>query len=86
MPEDKAQERSGGGFDASYHAQTAVDEHAHIVIAAELTNVGSDAAELPRLLHAVKSTAGQPDQFAAWIRSETAKWGAVVKSTGAKAE
>jgi transposase len=70
VPEDKAQEnftdpdsrimkRSGGGFDASYNAQTAVDEHAHIVIAAELTNSGSDAAELPRLLHAVKSNTGQ---------------------------
>ena len=30
--------------------------------------------------------ASTPEQFAAWIRSESAKWGAVVKATGAKAE
>lgn len=70
VPEDKAQEnftdpdsrimkRSGGGFDASYNAQTAVDEHAHIIVAAELTNNGSDAAQLPRLLKAVKTNAGR---------------------------
>lgn len=69
VPEDKAQEnftdpdsrvmkRAGGGFDASYNAQTAVDEHAHIIVAAELTNVGSDAGELPRLLQAVKDNTG----------------------------
>lgn len=70
IPEDKAQEnftdpdsrimkRAGGGFDASYNAQTAVDEAAHIVVAAELTNIGSDAAELPRMLAAIKSNLGQ---------------------------
>jgi len=51
--------RADGGFDASYNAQTAVDEHAHILVAAELTYVGSDAAELPRRLQAVKSDTGQ---------------------------
>ena len=30
--------------------------------------------------------ASTPEQFAAWIRSESGKWGAVVKATGAKAE
>lgn len=70
IPEDKAQEnftdpdsrimkRAGGGFDASYNAQTAVDEAAHIVVAAELTNVGSDAAELPKMLASIKSNLGQ---------------------------
>jgi transposase len=70
VPEDKAQEnftdpdsrimkRAGGGFDASYNAQTAVDETAHIIVAAELTNSGSDAAELPRMLKAVKDAVGQ---------------------------
>lgn len=70
IPEDKAQEnftdpdsrimkRSGGGFDASYNAQTAVDEHAHIIVAAELTNNGSDAAQLPRMLQAVKASTGR---------------------------
>jgi tripartite-type tricarboxylate transporter receptor subunit TctC len=28
--------------------------------------------------------AGSPQQFTDWIASETQKWGAVVKSTGAK--
>jgi tripartite-type tricarboxylate transporter receptor subunit TctC len=27
-----------------------------------------------------------PEEFAAFIRAESAKWGAVVKATGAKAE
>jgi tripartite-type tricarboxylate transporter receptor subunit TctC len=30
--------------------------------------------------------ASTPEQFSQWIRSETLRWGAVVKSTGAKAE
>jgi hypothetical protein len=34
--------RAGGGFDPSYKAQTAVDETAHIIVAAELT--GSEFA------------------------------------------
>lgn len=70
VPEDKAQDnftdpdsrimkRTGGGFDASYNAQTAVDEAAHIIVAAELTNSASDAAQLPRMLQAVKDNLGQ---------------------------
>jgi transposase len=70
VPEDKAQDnftdpdsrimkRAGGGFDASYNAQTAVDETAHIIVAAELTNCGSDAGELPVVLRAVGSNLGQ---------------------------
>lgn len=69
VPEDKAQEnftdpdsrimkRAGGGFDAAYNAQLAVDE-AHIIVAAELTNVASDAAELPRMIDAVEANLGQ---------------------------
>ena len=65
-PEDKAQDnftdpdsrimkRAGGGFDASYNAQTAVDDAAHIIVAAELTNNASDAGELPTMLQAVKN-------------------------------
>jgi transposase len=61
VPEDKAQDnftdpdsrimkRAGGGFDASYNAQTAVDDEAHIIVAAELTNNASDAGELPTML------------------------------------
>jgi hypothetical protein len=70
VPEDKAQDnftdpdsrimtRAGGGFDASYNAQTAVDEAAHIIVAAELTNSASDAAQLPVMLQAVKDNLGQ---------------------------
>ncbi len=70
VPEDKAQDnftdpdsrimkRAGGGFDASYNAQTAVDDAAHIIVAAELTNCGSDAGQLPALLQAVHDNLGQ---------------------------
>jgi len=70
VPEDKAQDnftdpesrlmiRAGGGFDPSYNAQTAVDEANHIIVAAELTNVGSDAGQLPVMLQAVKDNLGQ---------------------------
>ena len=74
VPEDKAQDnftdpdsrimkRSGGGFDASYNAQTAVDEAAHIIVAAELTNCASDAGELPTMLRAVQDNLGSlPEQ------------------------
>ncbi len=66
VPKDTAQEnftdsdsrvmkRSGGGFDYSYNAQTAVDETAHIVVAAELTNMAADSGELPGVLQAVKA-------------------------------
>jgi hypothetical protein len=69
-PEDKAQEnftdpdsrimkRAGGGFDAAYNAQLAVDEAAHIIGAAELTNVATDVAELPRMIDAVQANLGQ---------------------------
>ena len=69
VPEDKAQDnftdpdsrimkRAGGGFDAGYNAQTAVDDTAHIIVAAELTNCASDAAQLPTMLQAVKDNLG----------------------------
>lgn len=50
--------RSGGGFDDSFNAQTAVDATAHIIVAAEVVNVGSDVQQLPMVLHAVKSNTG----------------------------
>jgi hypothetical protein len=77
VPEDKAQDnftdpdsrimkRAGGGFDASYNAQTAVDEQAHIIVAAELTNSASDAGELPTMLQAVQDNLGElPEQVLA---------------------
>ncbi len=38
-PDSRIMPRNGGGFDASYNAQTAVDDTAHIIVAAELTTV-----------------------------------------------
>lgn len=66
VPEDSAQEnftdpdsrimkRSGGGFDASYNAQTAVDDTAHIVVVAEVSNNAADSGQLPGVLQAVKA-------------------------------
>src|SRR5690606_10489770 len=43
----------------AYNGQLAVDEAAHIIVAAELTNVASDAAELPRMIDAVQANLGE---------------------------
>lgn len=70
VPEDSAQEnftdpdsrimkRAGGGFDQCYNGQTAVDEHAQIIVAAELTNCGSDAGNLGPMLAAVEAMTSQ---------------------------
>ena len=73
VPEDKAQDnftdpdsrimkRAGGGFDPAYNAQTAVDETAHIIVAAELDNTAPDASWLLPMIQAVKNTLGElPD-------------------------
>lgn len=69
VPKDSAQEnftdphsrvmpRAGGGFDYSYNAQTAVDDTAHIVVAAELTNMAADSGELSGMLDAVQANLG----------------------------
>ncbi|MFC3459078.1 IS1182 family transposase [Massilia haematophila] len=69
IPEDSAQEnftdpdsrimkRAGGGFDQCYNGQTAVDAHAHIIVAAELTNCGADAGNLAPMLAAVEAATG----------------------------
>ena len=66
--------RAGGGFDASYNAQTAIDDAAHIIVAAELTNCASDAGELPTMLRAVRENLGSlPEQALAdtGYKSET---------------
>jgi transposase len=55
-PDSRIMKRAGGGFDAGYNAQAAVDDTAHIIVAAELTNCASDAGELPTMLEAVKAT------------------------------
>lgn len=66
VPKDNAQEsftdsdsrimkRAAGGFDQSYNAQTAVDEHAHIIVAAEVINMAADSGQLPAMLAAIEA-------------------------------
>ena len=74
VPQDKAQDnftdpdsrimpRAGGGFDAAYNAQTAVDDTAHIIVAAELINNASHVRELPTMVEAVRDALGAyPEQ------------------------
>jgi transposase len=70
VPEDKAQDnftdpdsrimkRAGGGFDPAYNAQTAVDETAHIIVAAELDNTAPDANWLLPMIQAVHDNLGE---------------------------
>lgn len=57
-PESRIMKRAGGGFDYSYNAQTAVDQTAHIIVAAEVVNTSSDVQQLPMVLKAVKEHTG----------------------------
>lgn len=57
--DSRIMKRAGGGFDPAYNGQLAVDEAAHIIVAAELTNNASDAGELPRMLQAVHNNLGE---------------------------
>ena len=57
-PDSRIMKRAGGGFDQCYNGQTAVDAHAQIIIAAELTNCGADSGELPCMLAAVDANLG----------------------------
>lgn len=57
-PDSRIMKRAGGGFDPAYNAQTAVDDTAHIIVAAELVNCAADVGELPRMLQAVKDNLG----------------------------
>ena len=62
-PDSRIMKRAGGGFDASYNAQTAVDEQALIIVAAELGNNAADVGQLVPMLDAVKANTGQaPEQ------------------------
>ena len=62
-PDSRIMQRAGGGFDPAYNAQTAVDDTAHIIVAAELINNASDVRELPTMVQAVKDTLGAyPEQ------------------------
>ena len=51
--------RAGGGFDPAYNAQTAVDEAAHIIVAAELDNVAPAASWLLPMIQAVGNNLGE---------------------------
>jgi len=57
-PDSRIMPRAGGGFDYSYNAQAAVDDTAHIIIAAELTNSAADSRQLPGVLAALKHNTG----------------------------
>jgi Transposase DDE domain len=58
-PDCRIMKRAGGGFDASYNAQTVVDDTAHIIVAAELSNHAADTHQLVPMLHAVKANTGE---------------------------
>lgn len=46
--------KTSAGFEQCFNAQTAVDSHRQIVVAAELTQCAADSGELPGMLDAVK--------------------------------
>lgn len=61
------------GFEQCFNAQTAVDSHKQIVVAAELTHCAADSAELPGMLDAVARNTGHYPEVAladAGYRSE----------------
>ena len=58
-PDSRIMKRAGGGFDASYNAQTAVDDTAHIIVAAELSNNAADTHQLVPMLQAVQANTGE---------------------------
>ena len=56
--DSRMMKRAGGGFDYSYNAFAAVDDQAHIIVAAELTNNAADSGCLAPLLEAVTHSTG----------------------------
>jgi len=65
-PASRIMKRAGGGFDPNYNAQTAVDDTAHIIVAAEVGNNAADVGQLLPMLKAVKDNTGQaPKQLLA---------------------
>ena len=57
--DSRIMKRAGGGFDYSYNAQTAVDETAHLIVAAEVSQEAADSGELPGMLAAIKANVGE---------------------------
>jgi transposase len=51
--------KSSAGFEQCYNGQTAVDAHAQIIVAAELTQCASDSGELPGMIAAVERNTGE---------------------------
>ena len=65
-PDSRIMKHSGGAFNASYNGQTAVDDTAHIIVAAELSNRANDVGELLLMVQAIKDNVGQaPKQLLA---------------------
>jgi hypothetical protein len=58
-PDSRIMKRAGGGFDPAYDAQTAVDDAAHSIVAAELDNVAPDANWLLPMIQAVGDNLGE---------------------------
>jgi transposase len=76
VPEDKAQRnftdpesrimKAKDGFIQGYNGQAAVDGKAQVIVAHELTNSGSDQAQLEPLLNAIKANTGaNPEEISA---------------------
>lgn len=51
--------KSGTGFEQCYNSQTAVDAHAQIIMAAELTQCAADSGELAAMIGAVERNTGE---------------------------
>jgi transposase len=65
-PDSRIMKQSNGGYDFAYNAHTAVDDTAHIIVVAELTNNAADRDRLPVLLDAVEANLNRrPDQMLA---------------------
>jgi hypothetical protein len=65
--------KTSAGFEQCFNAQTAVDNHRQIIVAAELTHCAADSGELPGMLAAVTRNTGQDPEVAladAGYRSE----------------
>jgi len=50
--------KSSAGFEQCYNGQTAVDAHAQIIVAAELTQCAADSGELPGMIAALERNTG----------------------------
>jgi IS5 family transposase len=57
--DSRTMKRAGGGFDYSYNAFAAVDDQAHIIVAAELTNNAADSGQLAPLVEVVRASTGE---------------------------